>query len=102
MYKLDNSHSFMKFAASIKCQSHLTRVMKSTILSIYVGISVKDMFKNIRHVLAKLEAFHLYVIYCMSTCVYTTSKHVNTNKTKSKPLKIIKKLTRVETQLQHH
>ena len=62
----------MKFAVVIKSQSHMARMMKSTILLNRLGLSVKDMFKN-RHLMVKLWKFYLDVIYyhCFYTSVTT-------------------------------
>ena len=46
MYKWIHSHSFVKFDVDMKSQSHITRFMKSAIISICQGLSVKNMFKN--------------------------------------------------------
>ena len=40
----------MKFIVVIKNLSHMTRMMKSKILSIFLRLSVKNMLKNIRHI----------------------------------------------------
>ena len=40
----------MKFTVAIKNLSHMTRMMKSRILSIFLRLSVTNMLKNIRHI----------------------------------------------------
>ena len=40
----------MKFIVVIKNLSHMTRMMKSKILSIFLRLSVTNMLKNIRHI----------------------------------------------------
>ena len=40
----------MKFIVVIKNLSHMTRMMKSKILSIFLRLSLTNMLKNIRHI----------------------------------------------------
>ena len=60
LYKLKNFHSFMKFAAIIKSESYMTRMMKSGILSICEGLW-KICSKNILS--TRSWIFDLDVIY---------------------------------------
>ena len=76
--------STLQFIHEICCsyqknQSHMTRTMESTALSIFLGVYVKDMLKN-RHLLAKFWIFYLDVIYCQ--CL----KEVNQITLNHKPL----------------